>query len=310
MSNEIYLHHYPASLFSEKVRAMLGYLGAEWNSVIISNIMPRPLLMPLSGGYRRTPCLQIGANVYCDTAVIAHALARHTGDTSLFRPGFAAERVAEWADSQLFRVAVALNFRPEAVGAIMRQLSASDIEAFGKDRAELAQGGSLQTVSAEAARTCLDAYLASLEASLGEAFLFGPSPSIADFSVYHCLWFLQQNPVNAPLLEPFPNTLRWLASMAGFGHGQVHESTGEAALAHAKVCEPTIPTLPAHPSGADWLGREVDVTPTDYGRIPVRGRLVAYSTDEIVLERNTQETGRVFTHFPTVGFELAASGTD
>ncbi|MGK0259491.1 MAG: glutathione S-transferase, partial [Candidatus Azotimanducaceae bacterium] len=73
----IYLHHYPASLFSEKIRLMLGYLDQTWNSVTIGSIMPRPRLMPLSGGYRRTPVLQIGANVYCDTQIIAKALARH-----------------------------------------------------------------------------------------------------------------------------------------------------------------------------------------------------------------------------------------
>ena len=77
---EIYLHHYPPSLFSEKIRLMLGFLELPWRSVIIPSIMPRPLLMPLSGGYRKTPVLQIGANVYCDTKIISRALARHAGD--------------------------------------------------------------------------------------------------------------------------------------------------------------------------------------------------------------------------------------
>ena len=72
---DIYLHHYPASLFSEKIRLLLGYLGAAWHSVEIPSIMPRPLLMPLSGGYRRIPVAQIGADVYCDTKIIARALA-------------------------------------------------------------------------------------------------------------------------------------------------------------------------------------------------------------------------------------------
>ncbi len=63
----IYLHHYPASPFSEKIRALLGVLDLEWYSVETSIIMPRPLLMPLSGGYRRIPVAQIGADVYCVT---------------------------------------------------------------------------------------------------------------------------------------------------------------------------------------------------------------------------------------------------
>jgi glutathione S-transferase len=87
---EIFLHHYPPSLFSEKIRLLLGYLELPWRSVIIPSIMPRPLLMPLSGGYRKTPVLQIGANVYCDSRIIARGLARHAGNTSLYAQGFAA----------------------------------------------------------------------------------------------------------------------------------------------------------------------------------------------------------------------------
>ena len=52
------------------------------------------------------------------------------------------------------------------------------------------------------------------------------------------------------------------------------------------------------------LGSEVTVSPVDYGRVPVHGRLVAANSEELVLERETPETGRVFTHFPNAGFEL------
>ena len=133
MTPTIYLHHYPASLFSEKIRVMLGYLGLSWRSVEISSIMPRPLLMPLTGGYRKTPTLQIGANVFCDTAVITSALVRQASDNTLFAPGFGALRVAEWADSTLFRTTVALNFRPAAVSAFMGQLAPEEVAAFHDD---------------------------------------------------------------------------------------------------------------------------------------------------------------------------------
>ena len=309
MERTLYLHHYPASLFSEKVRSMLGYLGLRWRSVVIPSVMPRPLLMPLSGGYRRTPVLQIGANVYCDTAVIARGLARESGDATLFAHGFAAERVAEWADTQLFRVTVALNFAPEAVGGVMRQLSQAEIEAFVKDRAELSKGSSLQTFSTAAARAYLDVTLEGLESDLaspGRApFLFGDAPCIADFSVYHCLWFLRNNPVNAPLLEPFRGVCGFLERMAAFGHGDVETSSGEQALAHARQSEPRLPALAAAPPAGIALGERVRVTPVDYGRVPVAGVLVACSTSETVLARETPEVGRVMTHFPGAGFEIA-----
>jgi glutathione S-transferase len=305
----IYLHHYPASLFSEKVRVLLGYLDLSWRSVIIPNIMPRPLLMPLSGGYRKTPCLQIGANVYCDSAVIAQALARHTGDTTLFAPGFAAYRSAEWADSQLFRVTVALNFGPEAIGAMMSQLSASDVEAFMKDRAELSKGAVMQSFSVTAARAYLDTYLNELESSLDAPFLFGDTPSIADFSLYHCLWFLDQNATNAPLLEPFGNVKDWMARMAAFGHGQREEATGEQALGHALECEPVLPDLSSVLPRGLQLGDRVDVTPADYGLVPVGGILRGCSAQEIVLEREAPEVGRVMTHFPAAGFEITQTSS-
>ena len=300
----IYLHHYPASLFSEKIRVMLGYLDLPWRSVEIPNIMPRPLLMPLSGGYRKTPCLQIGANVYCDTAVIARGLARHAGDATLYAPGFAAERVAEWADTQLFRVTVALNFAPEALAPMLGQLSQTDIEAFMKDRAELSKGAPLQRFSAPAARAYLDAYLAELE-GLDTPFLFGDSPCIADFSLYHCLWFLDNNAVNAKLLEPFSVVRGFMQRMAAFGHGKPEESSGEDALAHARESDPVLPDLDGAPPSGLSLGDRVQVTPVDYGLVPVAGVLRACSAQEIVIEREAPEVGRVFTHFPSPGFELA-----
>lgn len=302
----IYLHHYPASLFSEKIRAMLGYLDLPWRSVIISSVMPRPLLMPLTGGYRKTPCLQIGANVYCDTAAIAHGLVRQSGDQTLFAPGFVAQRVAEWADTQLFRVGVALNFAPEAVGSMMSGLSPEEIQAFGRDRAELSKGAPMQRISPRAARAYLHAYLSQLEESLneGEPYLFGDDPCIADFSLYHCLWFLKNNATNAKLLLPFEAVVAWMERMAAFGHGKLEESSGEEALAEARDSEPVLPNLANAPPAGLALGDRVRVTPVDYGLVPVEGTLRACSCDEIVLEREAPEVGRVMTHFPAPGFEI------
>ncbi len=305
MNPLIYLHHYPASLFSEKIRALLGYLDLPWRSVEISSIMPRPLLMPLTGGYRKTPTLQIGANVYCDTAVIATALARHSGDETLFAHGFNAHRVAEWADSTLFRTTVAMNFRPEAIGGFMGGLSAEEVAAFQADRAELAGDTPMVSVPPEAAITAFNAYLAQLEDSLQSPFLFGPAPCIADFSVYHCLWFIEQNPVNATFIEPFAGVCDWMHRMAAFGHGPVEAASAEEALAHARELDPLAPDANAESPAGLSIGDRVLVTPTDYGRVSVSGTLVAASSTELVLERETPETGRLMTHFPNIGFQIS-----
>lgn len=303
----IYLHHYPASLFSEKVRLLLGYLEQPWRSVIIPSIMPRPLLMPLTGGYRKTPVLQIDANVYCDTKVIALALARHAGDDTLYAHGFNAHRVADWADTALFQITVALNFSPAAIAAMMGNIPPAEAAAFQKDRAELSKGASIVSFSPEAAAAYLNHHLNELEAALdGDGFLFGPAPCIADFSLYHCLWFLDNNPVNRSRLDPYGNVRAWMLRMAAFGHGTVEDASGEDALACARGAEPVVPDL-----GGQWpegfsAGQTVDVTPVDYGLIPVRGELAAWSPAEVVIRRESAESGPVLVHFPSPGFEVRA----
>lgn len=308
MEPNIYLHHYPASPFSEKIRLMLGYLGVAWQSVEISSIMPRPLLMPLTGGYRKTPTLQIGANIHCDTAAITAALVRHTGNSSLYAPGFAAQRVAEWADTTLFRVTVALNFRPEAIAGLMSQLSAEEVAAFQADRAKLVGDAPLLSLPPADAMAALDSYLGQLDRSLTAPFVFGDAPSIADFSIYHCLWFID-NPANGQFIDPYPNVRDWLSRLAGFGHGSVSEASAADALAHAKASEPVLAgeltdVAPLRLPGVA-LGDVVTVTPTDYGQIPVAGRLVAATAAELVLERDDPDAGCLLTHFPSIGFSIS-----
>src|SRR5436190_12933567 len=70
MQNELIFHHYDPSPFSEKVRLVLGLKRLAWSSVIVPMVLPKPDLVPLTGGNRRTPVLQIGADVYCGTNLI------------------------------------------------------------------------------------------------------------------------------------------------------------------------------------------------------------------------------------------------
>ena len=70
---DIILHHYETSPYSEKVRLGLGLKGLAWASVEIPIIMPKPDLTALTGGYRKTPVLQIGADIYCDSQLIMRA---------------------------------------------------------------------------------------------------------------------------------------------------------------------------------------------------------------------------------------------
>jgi len=99
----VVLHHYWGSNYAEKARLMLGLKGLEWESVIIPDVMPKPDLVALTGGYSKTPVLQIGADVYCDTKRIADELEARWPTPTLFpggRRGFA-DIVQYWADGAM-----------------------------------------------------------------------------------------------------------------------------------------------------------------------------------------------------------------
>ena len=136
--NDIILHHYPASPFAEKIRLILGAKGLAWRSVTIPWIMPKPDLMPLTGGYRKTPVLQIGADIYCDTALIARVLDDLQPAPTLY-PAQAplAVLLAQWADATLFQAAVVWAMQPGGIQAILGNPSPETLKTFATDRAAM-----------------------------------------------------------------------------------------------------------------------------------------------------------------------------
>ncbi len=305
----ILLHHYPASSFAEKVRLIMGYLRLEWQSVTVSPMMPRPRLDLLTGGYRRTPVLQMGADIYCDTAIIARVLSEEADDTTLYQFGFVAERVAQWADSELVACCRALNMRPEAIVDTVERVAPGQATAFKKDRRALFKGASPIQDSPEAALGAVTTYLAQLDAWMVKDFMFGAAPSIADFSVFHCLWSLAQSPLNAPLLMPYRCVLEWMERMAALGHGLREETDEEDAVDQAYDAEPRVMMFDSMELPGVGIDDYVSVAPIDYGREPVQGRLVAWSLEEIVLARDTEETNALQVHFPNAGYAIEAVGT-
>ena len=63
---------------------MLGFKGLAWRGVEQPPILPKPDLAPLTGGYRRIPVLQEGADLWCDTRLIARELERRVPSPTLF----------------------------------------------------------------------------------------------------------------------------------------------------------------------------------------------------------------------------------
>ena len=106
---DVILHHYPTSPYSEKIRLALGVKKLAWRSVTIPQIMPKPDVIALTGGYRKTPIMQIGSDVYCDTACILRELERRFPQDSLYVSP-AAEPLASWCDTKMFGPAVGVAF--------------------------------------------------------------------------------------------------------------------------------------------------------------------------------------------------------
>jgi len=310
---KIILHHYLASPFAEKIRLLLGYKHASYQAVTIPVIMPKPDLMPLTGGYRRTPVLQLGADIYCDTALIARVIDRLLPEGTIYPPGNEATvaATARWTDSVFFRSCISVAFQPEALAASPLFRNPAAAEAFRRDRAELAGGASL-ALALETALPLFHNHLGNLDRQLaGSAFLFGNQPTEADFSTYHCCWFVYRNAALASEFDGYPNLRQWLAVMREFGHGEVEELGGAGALDAAAAVSPRVAEGQSL-EALDGLrpGERVEVMPTDYGFDPVRGVLMQSTVDHLSLLREDPRVGTVAVHFPRVGYQVTRAEDD
>lgn len=309
--SELILHHYPASPFAEKGRLMLGFKQLEWRSVHIPRIMPKPDLMALTGGYRKTPVLQQGADIYCDTALIARHLERVKPTPPLFPRGqeLTVASFAAWADSVMFMTAVTLMFQPEVVAARFAKAPPEHLKAFTTDRAALFSGGTASRMPVEQARSQWPVFMARLEAQLQHrpgGFLFG-EPSVADLSFAHPLWFLRDTPLTAPLVNAWPGVSAWLERVLAFGHGTPRESSAEDAITIARQSTPApLPDERHEDPNGFKPGQKVSIAAVDYGVDPVEGELLFTGSEELILRREDPRAGVVHVHFPRLGFRMEA----
>lgn len=307
--SQVILHHYGLSPFSEKIRLALGIKGLSWGSVDIPPAPPRPLLVPMTGGYRRTPVLQIGADIFCDTNIILPALDRLYPEPALYPAAFGS-------------LARALSFNWErtawipVIGILVHFLG--DLPAdFLKDRKD---GYLYIDISKAAMEPEFDlnvqrvrAQLAWLKAALadGRKFLFGDAPSALDLGYYHPISLIRKNspPADVDDLLGLAPIIPWYERMTGLGHGKPSELSAEAALEIAKDAVPAPVTHIAPDAGLSGPrpGTAVTVTPDDNAKVPVTGTLVAADDTEIVLHRHDRQTGDIHLHFPRAGFEMKAA---
>jgi glutathione S-transferase len=298
------LHHYPMSPFSEKVRLILGFKAIDWQSVTIPIVMPKPDVVALTGGYRKTPILQVGADIYCDTALIAQVLEQIAPEPTLF-PGDAplAKALAQWADTALFWTMIPYVMQPAGRAALFAGAVPEALKAFAADRAAFTSGMKRQPVAD--ATVNLRAQLQGLDSQLERSgeFLLGAKPSIADFSLAHNIWFIERAGLAEMMLGAFRSIDPWSERMKAFGHGRRSDTDSGQAIAIAAAAHEHAPAS-VRPGLGFAAGDRVSVSAIDYGSDPAAGVVVGLGNDEVVIERRDARAGTVHVHFPRSGFQI------
>lgn len=310
-ATEIIFHNYPQSPVAEKVRVAFGIKGLAWRNVEIPRLPPKPMLTALTGGYRRTPVMQIGADIYCDSQCILRALEQHH-PTPTFMPTSQAGLMwclSRYTDGDLFSLAVKI-----VLGSAGDSLPSD----FAEDRGRLYIGkdwaAGLKRANEQLPHLVaqMRAPLAWMNAQLGDgrSFLLGPEPAAIDAQMYHCIWFVRGRWDGGPaMLSEFPDVERWERNIRGLGHGTATEMSAQDAIDRAKGCDPACETGVAPHDPQDLtVGTAVTVSPdVDGGEQPVDGKVRYADADTIAIERRTDEVGTVCVHFPRAGYRVSVS---
>lgn len=301
---DLILHHFDWSPYAEKVRVLLGIKGLPWRSVLIPMVMPKPDLTALTGGYRKTPVLQVGADIYCDTSLIARELERRYPEPTLFPAG---DRglgltLAPWAERFFDAgsgLAMGLNDQLPADLLKDRQAFFSHMD-FASFRGRAPHMFSQVLAHAE---------LVEEQLADGRPYLTGAHAGLADATAYYVLWMARGFvAVMGEMLQPFAALARWEARMRAIGHGTRTELPSVDALDIARAAQPLPPLGVATGDPlALKAGQRVAVTPDDYGKVPVTGELVTLQRQEVAVRRVDERAGEVIVHFPRLGYVVAAA---
>jgi glutathione S-transferase len=294
------LHHYKESPYAEKIRTLLGYKGLHWHSVTVPRIAPKPELTALTGGYRKVPVLQVGADVYCDTRLIAEVLdALAPGPSLKTAAGSLGPLLENWVDNTLFVKAVDFTFG---------QIADVVAPALLADRGAL-RGAPLEPEALKAAvplaRQTLRLHMAWLEQALADQrpFFNGATPDVGDFTLFSTLWFARVGRFD---FSAYPALAAWMARMDAWGHGLSQALDANQALAVAKQHSPAPLLDSVLPDGSGLVpGQRVAVTPEQAGHgTTVAGELVAITPQRLSLRHTDARCGTVHVHFPRLGYRV------
>jgi hypothetical protein len=192
--------------------------------------------------------------------------------------------------------------QPAGLAALFEGTPPEAIKAFGDDRTVFR--ANIPRMRPGDAIGAFTLYLDRLEQSLGsQKFFFGSAATLADFSIFHCLWFVVRGGPVAKIFDSYPALLGWRARMAAFGHGTHDKLDSGAALAIARdsSAEKSLGCVDTHGLA---IGDRVVIAATDTGVDPIEGVLYGTTRDRISVAREDARAGKVVVHFPRLGFEL------
>jgi glutathione S-transferase len=307
---ELILHHYDEAPFAEKIRMVFGIKDLAWRSVIQPSAMPKPDLMPLTGGYRRTPVLQMGADIYCDTQLIAALLERLQPEPSIFPDGNPGIGMAlgSWANGPYVVTSVAISMGVD-------EPFAGDLDLpphFLDDRKKMWRlqfdADSLGPRIA-GYRTQLDAHTDFIIQQLadGRPFLSGDRPGWVDIHAMWDPWFLIRfAPAEGErAYGRFPQIAEWLDRLAALGQGTRVEMPPSEALDIAQAAEPLPPTgIAVHDPIGIAAGTQVSISPSDYAEDRITGELAGTTVSSVSIRRTDPRVSDVIVHFPKIGYTI------
>ncbi|MGE3847194.1 MAG: glutathione S-transferase family protein [Gammaproteobacteria bacterium] len=299
--SDVILHHYALSPFSEKIRRLLAVKGLPWRAVEQPIMMPKTDLVALTGGYRRIPVMQVGADVYCDTALIARRIEALYPQTETL-PASAAGLIAmleDWADHRFFFQCV-----PPVIVTLFDQLPPG----FLDDRAQMSPTMTKAGMFKAAPQAWGQAQLSldRLARQLGDKdYLLGDRFTLADAACYNPVWFLKNDPQLFAAVLARPRLAAWFERIERVPDAGITALDPAAALAIARDAEPVSPPPSSVPAGLDYgLGDEVAVVADDYGQEQIAGRVTFIGDEQLTVERQDAALGRVAVHFPRAGYRI------
>lgn len=291
------------SPFSQKVRAMLGYTGTQWRSVVVDELPPRKELNYLTGGYRRVPVAQVGSDIFCDSNLICDEIATFTKhpELSILNVSWEDSEFIHHLETTIFYAVASCAATPKESLKVVLQKGPLQAAKLMIDRTRLALEAEVRVAEVREYKNTLLEHYDDLENRLSEPFLGGKKPSIIDFSAYLGTWFVCDW-LGTDALEKHPSCAAWHNRMRTYGIGDHEKMTSSEALMIARNQSPRL--IPKDARADIRVGKMVNISPADYGIQPITGTLAGVTQDRWILAQGNERTGRMHVHFPSDGYSI------